>query len=101
MPILVIFIVISLAFYIFYKAKFFRTRLPAEKKWISTKSTVALGAFIGLFGLNQLYLYQTTTTYIVAGIFIILGILNIVGGIRAYKYYLPIAIKEAEEVAKG
>ncbi|WP_071396016.1 YtpI family protein [Bacillus tuaregi] len=96
MPILVMFIVISLAFYIFYKAKYFRTRMPAEKKWISAKGSIALGSFIALFGINQLFLFQTTVTYIVAAVFIALGVVNIFGGIKAYKYFLPLAIKEIE-----
>ncbi|UII57975.1 YtpI family protein [Cytobacillus spongiae] len=97
MPIFAILIIFSLSFYVFYKVKFFRCNRPVEKKWISAKSSVALGSFVGLFGLNQLFLYQTTVTYIVAAIFIVLGIANIIGGIRAYKYYLPLAIDEAKQ----
>ena len=97
MPVLVILIIFSLAFYIFYKTKYFRTQLPAEKRWISSKSSIALGSFVGLFGLNQLFLYQTTVTYIIAGLFIILGAINIWGGVKAYKYFLPLAAKEVQE----
>lgn len=96
MPILVIFIILSLAFYIFYKVKFVRSRQPVEKKWISSKSSMALGLFIALFGINQLFLFQTTVTYIVAVIFIIMGILSVWSGWKAYKYFLPLAIEEAE-----
>ncbi|MCQ6273418.1 YtpI family protein [Bacillus sp. V3B] len=98
MPILVVLIIFSLAFYIFYKAKYFRTNLPAEKKWIAAKSSMALGSFIALFGLNQLFLFQSTVTYIVATIFIILGLINILGGIKAYKYFRPLAAKEVQEL---
>jgi YtpI-like protein len=100
MPVLVILITFSLAFYIFLKAKYFRTQLPAEKRWISSKSSIALGSFISLFGLNQLFLYQTTVTYIIAGIFIILGAINIWGGVKAYKYFLPLAAKEVQDMQK-
>jgi uncharacterized membrane protein HdeD (DUF308 family) len=100
MPVLVILIIFSLAFYIFYKAKYFRTKLPAEKRWISAKSSMALGSFVSLFGLNQLFLYQTTLTYIIAGIFIVLGVINIWGGLKAYKYFLPLAAKEVQEAQK-
>jgi hypothetical protein len=99
MPILVILIVFSLSFYIYYKAKYFRTKLPAEKKWISAKSSIALGSFVALFGVNQLFLFHTTITFIVAGIFIILGAVNIIGGIKAYKYFLPLVRKELQETA--
>jgi hypothetical protein len=98
MPILVVLIIFALVFYIFYKAKYFRTKLPAEKKWISAKSSIALGSFVALFGLNQLFLFQSVVTYIVAAIFIILGLINILGGIKAYKYFLPIAAKEVQEI---
>jgi|SRR3954451_18283792 hypothetical protein len=98
MPILIVLIIFSLAFYIFYKVKYFRTKLPAEKKWISAKSSIALGSFVALFGLNQLFLFQSTVTYIVALVFIILGGVNISGGIKAYKYFLPLAVKEVQEI---
>ncbi|WP_428909372.1 YtpI family protein [Niallia sp. Krafla_26] len=100
MPFLVILIVFSFAFYLFYKTKYVRTKLPAEKRWISAKSNIALGSFVGLFGINQLFLYQTTITYIIAGIFIILGGINVWGGFKAYKYFLPLAAKEVQEAQK-
>jgi amino acid transporter len=97
MPILVMLIVLSFVFYIFYKVKYVRSRRPAEKKWLSAKSSIALGLFVSLFGLNQLFLFQTAVTYIVGAIFIIMGLMSAYGGIKAYKFYLPHAAKEAEE----
>ncbi|WP_053367378.1 YtpI family protein [Bacillus sp. FJAT-27245] len=96
MPILVILIVFSLAFYVFYKIKYVRSTKPAERKWISAKSGIALGLFVLTFGLNQLYLNHSKVAYIIAAIFIILGGINIWSGIKAYKFYMPYAIKEAE-----
>ncbi|WP_338470492.1 YtpI family protein [Niallia sp. XMNu-256] len=100
MPIFVILIVFSLVFYLFYKTKYFRSKLPAEKRWLSAKSSIALGSFVGLFGINQLFLYQTTVTYIIAGIFIVLGAINVRAGIKAYKYFLPLAAEEVRETQK-
>jgi uncharacterized membrane protein HdeD (DUF308 family) len=100
MPTIVIFIIISLAFYVFYKIKYVRSKRPAERKWLSAKSSIALGMFVGLFGLNQLFLYQTTITYIIAAIFIAIGASSIWAGIKTYKFYLPQAIAEAEEMDK-
>jgi hypothetical protein len=97
MPLLVMLIVISFAMYVFYKIKYVRSSRPIERKWLSTKSSIALGLFIALFGLNQLFLYQTTITYIISGLFILLGALNAFSGFKAYKHYLPFAIQEAEE----
>lgn len=101
MPVLVTLIVISFSLYLFYKVKVFRCRRPAEKQWLSAKSRIALGAFVGLFGVNQLFLYDTTTTYIVAVLFILVGVLSIWGGIKAYKFYLPHAADEAESLRKN
>lgn len=97
MPIFVLLIVLSFVFYIFYKIKYVRSKRPAERKWLSAKSSIALGLFVGLFGLNQLFLFQTTITYIVAAIFIIIGTLSVWSGVKAYKFYLPLAAKEAKE----
>ncbi|MEH7390067.1 YtpI family protein, partial [Bacillus sp. JJ1474] len=60
MPVLVILITIALSFYLYYKVKFVRCKKPAEKKWISSKSSMALGVFIGLYGLNQFFLNGNT-----------------------------------------
>lgn len=100
MPILVILFMFSLAFYVFYKAKYFRTQRPAEKKWISAKSSIALGLFVALFGLNQFFIHQTTVGYIVGTVFLVLGAFNVFGGIKSYKFYLPHAIEEAEQLRK-
>lgn len=100
MPILIFSIVISLVFYLFYKMKYIRSRRPAERHWLSAKSSIALGLFVSLFGINQLFLFHTTITYIIAVIFIFIGGYSIYGGIKAYKYFLPHAQKEAEELTQ-
>ncbi|WP_174729536.1 YtpI family protein [Mesobacillus harenae] len=97
MPVLVVLIVISFSLYVFYKIKYVRSNRPIEKDWISSKSRIALGMFVGLFGLNQLFLFQTTVTYIVAAVFIILGTLNVWTGFKSYQHYLPYAAKEAAD----
>jgi uncharacterized membrane protein YfcA len=96
MLVLVIFIVILLAFYLFYKTKYIRSKRPVEKKWLSAKSSIALGLFILLFGINSLFLSQTTVTYIVGAIFIIYGGVFTWVGFKKYRHYLPFAIAEAE-----
>lgn len=97
MSIFVFFIVLSFAFYIFYKTKYFRSKRLVEKKWISAKSNIALGLFVALFGFNHLFfISQTTVTVIVAIIFIVYGSVFTWIGIKKYKHYLPFAIQEAE-----
>lgn len=96
MPVLVILITISLSFYLFYKVKYVRSKRPVERKWISAKSSTALGLFVALFGVNQLFLNGNTITYIIAGVFILLGGATTFAGVKAYKHYFPLAVKEAE-----
>jgi amino acid transporter len=101
MPVLVFFIILSLVLYFFYKTKYFRSQKPVEKKWLAAKSSIALGVFVGLFGINQLFLFSTTVTYIVSSIFIIIGFLSAINGFKRYRYYLPFVEKEAEEWGKN
>lgn len=96
MPILVFIIVISFSFYLFYKTKYFRTKFPVEKKWLAAKASMALGSFVAFFGLNQFFINDSIVAYIVGGVFILVGGVNIWGGYKRYKHYLPFAIKEAE-----
>ncbi|ASS92148.1 MAG: hypothetical protein C6W58_02090 [Bacillaceae bacterium] len=96
MPVLAILTVISLSFYVFYKIKYFRTKRPMERSWISSKSSISLGLFVFFFGLNQMFLNRSTVALIVGVVFIITGCLSIWAGYKAYKYYLPLAIKESE-----
>jgi hypothetical protein len=97
MPVLVILIISSLSFYVYYKARYFRSKNDLEKKWISSKSSIALGLFVALFGLNQFFLYHTTVTYIVGGLFILIGSLSAWSGYRAYRHYLPYILKQINE----
>ncbi|MFX3623926.1 MAG: YtpI family protein [Ectobacillus sp.] len=98
MPILAFLIVISLMFYLFYKTKYFRTQRPMEKRWLSGKSGIALGLFVGLFGLNQFFVHDTTLSKIVGTLFLIYGAAIVYNGIRQYKHFLPLAIEEAEKL---
>ncbi|MBS4208777.1 YtpI family protein [Bacillus sp. FJAT-50079] len=100
MPFLVFLIVISFSFYVFYKVKYVRSRMPMERKMLNGKSSVALGLFVALFGLNQFFMFSTVTTYIIGGIFILLGCLSAWNGYRIYRHHVPYAIKEAEEAIK-
>lgn len=102
MPFLVFFIVLSFSFYVFYKIKYVRSKLPMERKMLNGKSSIALGLFVALFGVNQLFLYDTTptTAYIVAIVFILIGSLSAWVGLKTYRHHIPFALKEAEEATK-
>ncbi|OXS80618.1 YtpI family protein [Domibacillus enclensis] len=95
---LVVVIVLAFIFYLFYKIQYVRSRRPMERKWLSAKSSMVLGLFVGVFGINTLLLQQTTTAYIIAAIFILYGFASMVAGYKMYKHYLPFARQEAEEL---
>ncbi|MFS0822419.1 YtpI family protein [Bacillus sp. 1P02SD] len=97
MKILVFFIIFALVFYFYYKTKYFRTRRPVEKQWLSAKSSMALGLFVGLFGLNAFFVHPSTISYVIGTILIIVGGGSTWAGFRAYKHYQPLVIKEAEQ----
>ncbi|CRK84402.1 YtpI family protein [Neobacillus massiliamazoniensis] len=97
MSVLVSLIVVAFAFYLFYKTKYIRSNRTVEKKWLSAKSSIALGLFVLLFGINHiLFISQTTISYFIAAIFIIYGGIFSWIGFKKYKHYLPFAIEEAE-----
>lgn len=97
MSVLVIPIVILFAFYLFYKTKYFRSNRPVEKKWLSAKSSIALGLFVCIFGINHLlFISHSMVTFIIVAIFIIYGGFFTWIGFKKYKHYLPFAVQEAE-----
>ncbi|XXM71033.1 YtpI family protein [Lysinibacillus sphaericus] len=95
---LAFFITLAFAFYIFYKIKQVRSNRPMEKKWLSAKASMALGLFVTLFGVNQLVLFPGTVTYIVAALFILIGLGSIWAGYKYYRHVLPYAEREAKEL---
>lgn len=99
MFVFVFLIIILLVFYLFYKTKYFRSNRPVEKKWLSSKSNIALGLLVCFFGLNHLiYIAESTVNYVIAVIFILYGAYFAWTGFKKYKHYLPFAIEEAEEL---
>ncbi|MDQ0858098.1 MULTISPECIES: YtpI family protein [Bacillaceae] len=97
MPVFVILIIFAFSFYLFYKVKFYRTKKPMEKQWLSAKSSIALGIFVFFFGLNQLFLFHSTVSLVVGIIFMIVGLASSWAGYKAYKHYLPFAVKESKQ----
>lgn len=89
-------IVVSAVFYLFYKVKYFQTKAPLEKKWISTKGNIAIGVFLVSFGINQIII-TTAVALIVGTIFIILGFANVYFGYKAYKHYSELVFQEVSE----
>jgi uncharacterized membrane protein HdeD (DUF308 family) len=101
MLIFVFFIVFSLAFYLFYKIQYVRSNRPMERKWLSAKSRMMLGIFVGLFGINTFFVQQSTVAYVIATIFIVLGFSSVWAGFKAYRYFTPYVKLEAAEWDKS
>ncbi|MEH7226443.1 YtpI family protein [Bacillus sp. JJ1566] len=97
MQILVVLIIFALVFYFYYKTKYFRTRRPIEKQWLSAKSSIALGLFVALFGLNAFFVHPSTISTVIGIILILVGGGSTWAGFRAYKHYLPLVMKEAQQ----
>jgi hypothetical protein len=99
MPIFVIIIILSLAFYVYFKIKYLRVKEIMHRKWISAKSSVALGVFVVSFALNQMIAEPSTVALIIGAILFLVGVGSIWAGVKSYKYYLPRVIEEAEDNA--
>ncbi len=97
MPVFVVFITFTFAFYLYYKIKSYRSNKLAEKRWISAKSSIALGLFVAFFGINQLFLYHSTLTIVIGAIFIVIGLASAWAGYRAYKHFLPQVLNEMQQ----
>ncbi len=100
MPVLILLFIVAFIFYIFYKIKVFRSKGHSEKQWLSAKASMSLGFFIALFGANQIYIRLSVPGIIVGTVFILLGIINIWGGYKKYKHYLPLLIVKTEQSAR-
>jgi uncharacterized membrane protein HdeD (DUF308 family) len=101
MPIFVILIIFSLSFYAYFKMKYFRSQRPAERRWISAKSSIALGSFVFFFGINQFFLHSSAIAYVIGAIFLLMGAGSAWAGYRAYQHYLPLVIEEAKQMEKN
>lgn len=98
MPSFIILIVVSLSFYLYFKVKAVRAKAPYEKQWRNTKASIALGTFLMFFGINQILQPRSTVEVVISIIFIVLGIINISLGIKAYKHYTPLVIEESKNL---
>jgi succinate-acetate transporter protein len=94
---LIILIVLAISFYLYFKVKAVRTKAPYEKQWRNTKASISLGTFLAFMGINQIIQPRSTVEVVISIVFILLGILNITLGIKAYRYYTPLVIEEGKK----
>ncbi|WP_179298858.1 YtpI family protein [Evansella halocellulosilytica] len=97
----VILIFTSLVFFVYFKVQQARAVGPMEKRWYSSKGSIAVGVFFISFAINSYLRFETTVAAIVSLVFFAFGLINLIFGIRFYKTYLPYAQKEAEELKKA
>ncbi|WP_070120534.1 YtpI family protein [Bacillus marinisedimentorum] len=90
--------VLAATLYIFYKAKAYRSKRPAEKQWVNAKARISLGLVLVFFGTDQLFLQRSTFALVIGVIFILLGGYYAWFGIREYRHFTPIALEEAEQL---
>ncbi len=89
-------IIVSFVAYFYYKTKQIRTTLPIRKKWNKAKSGVALGIFMIFVGLNITIIYTTTIGFIVAALFIVVGIGYAVNNFKRAKHEGRFVAEELE-----
>lgn len=96
--ILVFSIIASIVFYFYFKTKQFRTThmLPIRKKMYQSMAGAFLGLLLISFGLNQVVLFSALVNYIVATVFILLGLYVLIFNYRAFKHYQQFVKEEAE-----
>lgn len=94
--IFVVLIIVSIVFYLYYKTKQFRTTLPIQSKWYKSMASATLGVLVASFGLNQVLLFHSTLTYIIAALFILLGAAMAFSNFKAAKHYRQFLAEEIE-----
>lgn len=94
---LVFLIITAGVFYVYFKFRQFRTTyvLPIRKKMYASMANASLGGLILFFGINQIVLFDLLVVYIIAAIFIPLGLYVLVFNYRAYKHYIQFVEEEA------
>lgn len=96
--ILVFLIIASAVFYFYFKTRQFRTSqvFPIRKKMFSSKAGMFLGLLLVFFGINQLMLFGGVTTYVISGVFIVLGGYVSIFNWKADKYYTQFVDEESQ-----
>ncbi|WP_432352221.1 YtpI family protein [Sporosarcina sp. A2] len=96
--VLVFLIVASAVFYFYFKTRQFRTSqvFPIRKKMFASKAGMFLGTLLIAFGLNQLLLFNGTVTYVISGVFILLGGYVAIFNGKAMRYYNQFVQEETE-----
>ncbi|MDQ0255035.1 hypothetical protein J2S74_002417 [Evansella vedderi] len=101
MPITLVIIVVSLVLFVYYKVQQAKAAGFMEKRWYSSKGSIAVGLFFISFGINAYNSLGSQIAAIVAVLFVSFGLVNVILGTRDYRRFLPLARKEVEEMKKA
>lgn len=80
-------IVLSAVMYIYYKVAILKTKDGLTQAYFNAKSRICLGLFMTVFGINQYVFYQTRISLFIGIIFIVIGIMQLVRGIKETRHY--------------
>ncbi|MFA9558733.1 YtpI family protein [Evansella sp. AB-rgal1] len=96
----IIFIIISLVFYVYYKVQQAKVPGYGQKRWYAAKANIAIGIFFISFGVSSYNNLGTSIAAFVALLFVSFGLVNVIMGFKHQRTYLPFARKEVEEQKK-
>lgn len=85
-------------YYFYLKTKQFHTSrvFPIRKKMYKSLAGIPLGLLLVFFALNQLVLFDGIVTYLVAALFIIVGVVTAVYNYNAFQHYKQFVDEEAD-----
>lgn len=98
MLILVFSFIVCAVFYLYFKMRQFKTSpmLPIRQKMFKSMAGIPLGLFLVFFAINQIILFPMIAVYIVAAVFIALGLYVAIYNFNAAKHYQKFIVEEAE-----
>jgi hypothetical protein len=95
--IFILLIFASLISFVYFKVQQSRGIGPLEKRWYSSKGSIAIGIFFISFGINSYVNLQTSTSAVITLLFVAFGAINVFFG---YKHYRLVSPHVKDEIAK-
>lgn len=84
-----IIVIFSFVFFLYNKVRTWQTPESLLKRIYQTKATMSLGTFVATFGLAVIVSPRSYIDWTIGGVFILLGLINLIYGYKAYRHYLP------------
>ncbi|GGB27553.1 hypothetical protein F3157_01245 [Virgibacillus dakarensis] len=87
MVIFPIIIVLSFVLFVYYWVAISRSKDKLTQHYFHAKSRICLGIFVLVFGINQYLYYETRLSLFIGIVFVILGGMQLIRGIKETKHY--------------